>query len=625
MTTTDKREILDIVALVENNPLTRLTGNYGSKIIQKIKNAFTTDEEQLFIGGFYCYFNYNPTLDFVIFLHLIWRWLGYSRIEECKRCLVKNFKENVDYKIENFAPQDGGAKTNPVEREQETRGGHNKESIVLTINCFKKLCLKSKTAKADQIHDYYIKLEDLIMELVTEQTTELQLRLQDKDQQLKLKGQDIENTLLLNFGNKQVVYFIFVETIGEEMTSSIIKFGCTKDIIVRMKEHRSTYGQDIKLLMVFETVYNREFETMVKQDSVIKPHIIQKIYSDKLKIEMIKLDDKFTLVDLNKRVEYLKERVKGDLVSNLLNEISDLKAQIAGLNGKNDKELSNMKEQVLDLKIKVANKHINDLTTPVLPPKIVKTNQPKIQLYDKDTFRLIKTYKDIEHACQETVLYSAAVPQSVNKSIRNSTLYKNYRFWSTTEDKEHQITETVELTKQQTHQRVVQVKNGNIVGIYSCTKTAAEFMFKGIKDGSIVLKNEKSKLSTLNQINKNITNSLSIHTNHTCFEQLWYRENDVPEKMKAQFELYKANNIVPDLKIHKNNKPVYKYDTNYNLVHTYLSKVEAMKGERVSEKNLGKFILDRALVNNHYLSLTKIAVQGEDTKEEESEEESEED
>ena len=118
MTTTGKREILDIVALVENNPLTRLTGNYGSKIIQKIKNAFTTDEEQLFIGGFYCYFNYNPTLDFVIFLHLIWRWLGYSRIEECKRCLVKNFKENVDYKKllrrpaeQLFALQDGKAKT----------------------------------------------------------------------------------------------------------------------------------------------------------------------------------------------------------------------------------------------------------------------------------------------------------------------------------------------------------------------------------------------------------------------------------------------------------------------------------------------------------------------------------
>ena len=29
-------EILDIVALVQNNPLTKLSSDYGSKIIQKI-------------------------------------------------------------------------------------------------------------------------------------------------------------------------------------------------------------------------------------------------------------------------------------------------------------------------------------------------------------------------------------------------------------------------------------------------------------------------------------------------------------------------------------------------------------------------------------------------------------
>ena len=267
MTTTGKREILDIVALVENNPLTRLTGNYGSKIIQKIKNAFTTDEEQLFIGGFYCYFNYNPTLDFVIFLHLIWRWLGYSRIEECKRCLVKNFKENVDYKIENFAPQDGGAKTNPVEREQETRGGHNKESIVLTINCFKKLCLKSKTAKADQIHDYYIKLEDLIMELVTEQTAELQLRLQKQDEIiLKYNTKKID---INDFDLKPTVYLIDMNEIvdGEKL----YKFGNTHDIITRFRTH-SNKLKDVKCDIVFKNGWSYlhidvaiEVETKVKR------------------------------------------------------------------------------------------------------------------------------------------------------------------------------------------------------------------------------------------------------------------------------------------------------------------------------------------------------------------------
>ena len=49
----------------------------------------------------------------------------------------------------DFAPQLGGAKT-------DTRGGHNKETIMLNIETFKKFCLKAGTKKADEIHEYYI-------------------------------------------------------------------------------------------------------------------------------------------------------------------------------------------------------------------------------------------------------------------------------------------------------------------------------------------------------------------------------------------------------------------------------------------------------------------------------------
>jgi len=87
-----------------------LTSDYGSKIIEKIQEKFTDQDQQMFVANFYCYLNYNQKTDFIINLDRIWKWLGYGRVEECKRVLVKNFKENQDYRIENFAPQDGGAK-----------------------------------------------------------------------------------------------------------------------------------------------------------------------------------------------------------------------------------------------------------------------------------------------------------------------------------------------------------------------------------------------------------------------------------------------------------------------------------------------------------------------------------
>jgi len=39
-------ETIDFVALVQNNPLTKLNSNYGSKIIQKIQERFSPEIQQ---------------------------------------------------------------------------------------------------------------------------------------------------------------------------------------------------------------------------------------------------------------------------------------------------------------------------------------------------------------------------------------------------------------------------------------------------------------------------------------------------------------------------------------------------------------------------------------------------
>jgi phage anti-repressor protein len=66
--------------------------------------------------------------------------------------LEKNFKKDVDYVVEIFIPEVVGIK----------RGGDRKsETITMTIRTFKKFCMKARTDKADEIHDYYIKLEYL--------------------------------------------------------------------------------------------------------------------------------------------------------------------------------------------------------------------------------------------------------------------------------------------------------------------------------------------------------------------------------------------------------------------------------------------------------------------------------
>lgn len=48
-------ETIDIVNLIEDNPISKLTNAYNNKLLTKIKNSFTEKEQQLFVSSFYCY------------------------------------------------------------------------------------------------------------------------------------------------------------------------------------------------------------------------------------------------------------------------------------------------------------------------------------------------------------------------------------------------------------------------------------------------------------------------------------------------------------------------------------------------------------------------------------------
>ena len=162
---------INIVKLIEENPNTKLSKPYQSKLINKLKDSFSTEEQQLFISSFYCYLNYKSD-DFVIDLDDIWEWLGFSRKNDTKKVLEKNFKIEIDYLVLRQAPQN-------------LSGGRPREKIMLKIKTFKKMCLKANTSKANEIHEYYIKLEETLHEVIDEETNELRLQLEMKDEKIK--------------------------------------------------------------------------------------------------------------------------------------------------------------------------------------------------------------------------------------------------------------------------------------------------------------------------------------------------------------------------------------------------------------------------------------------------------
>ena len=237
------QQALNIVELIETNPITRLNETYNVKLLDKIKTNFTEYEQQLFLTSFYCYLNYNKKTDFVIDLDNIWRWLGFNQKSTAKYMLEKNFIKETHFKIW-FADKSEQSETSKIFAQEhsvakkDTRGGHNKEIIMLNIDTFKKFCMKAGTKKADEIHDYYIKLEEIIQEILEEQNTELQNTLIIKEKQLELKTKELE----IFKANKTVLYIYNTDT---RRIPSEYKIGVTLNIHTRISSFNTpiTHGK----------------------------------------------------------------------------------------------------------------------------------------------------------------------------------------------------------------------------------------------------------------------------------------------------------------------------------------------------------------------------------------------
>ena len=257
-------ERLDIVNLIESNPIARLNRTYQNKFIQKVQEKFSETQQQLFIGSFYCYLNYEKN-DFVIDLENVWKWLDFARKDPAKVVLEKHFVKDIDYIIKKATPEVAG-----VGQNGKKKGGSGllKETILMNINTFKKLCLKSNTKKADEIHDYFIKLEETFQEIVNEESTELKQQLEKKNKIIENNQLFREKTILEQFpDNKQCVYYGIIDD-KSNTGENLIKFGNSNKLNQRIDQHKKTYT-NFRLINAFEVKNKIQIENAIKKNPII--------------------------------------------------------------------------------------------------------------------------------------------------------------------------------------------------------------------------------------------------------------------------------------------------------------------------------------------------------------------
>ena len=400
---------LNIVELIENNPITKLSSTYHHKLLNKIKSSFTDNEQQLFVASFYCYLKYDQRRDFVIDLDNVWKWLGFSQKYNAKYMLEKQFTIDVDYKI--FAPEPSGAK-------KDARGGHNKETIMLTIRTFKLFCLKASTKKAEQIHEYYIKLEEILQEIINEESNELKLQLERKTTELNNhimvsdneKELIREKTLLEQFhNNTQCVYYGIIDNLSTN-NEKLIKFGNSNNLKQRVKQHKDTY-LNFRLVNAFKVENKLQIENAIKEHTFFIQKQRTIVVRDKKYIELLNIEDvafseiDHVIKDIITSIEYSSENY-----IKLLSENKLLKAKLENIHKLN---LTN------DL---ILLKHENDRIKKENLTLIKKYNALKNRTKDDGDNDLI-TYDDFssqpQHVSKQEVENYGNVVNVLKKNVKN--------------------------------------------------------------------------------------------------------------------------------------------------------------------------------------------------------------
>lgn len=163
------------------------------------------------------YVEYKP---FVVDLNNVAKWLE-TRKDNIKVVLKDNFNKNLDYIIKN------DLLLNSQEQKTDNRGGRNKETILLTTECFKKLCMKSGTKKADQVREYYLELEKLI-----DQYKDIIIEKQNRE--IKV----LKNDLRKDDYPKDGYTYVYEET--DEFGKKYYRNGKSNELKKRMASHNSS-------------------------------------------------------------------------------------------------------------------------------------------------------------------------------------------------------------------------------------------------------------------------------------------------------------------------------------------------------------------------------------------------
>lgn len=625
---------LNIVELIEKNPITKLSSTYNSKLLNKIKENFTGFEQQLFVSSFYCYLNYDKSAEFVVDMDNVWKWLGFSTKQKVLLLLEKYFTLNSDYiNLTNHeVKQDLHQKTashlgeetleenltfpGKATLDHDKWGGHNIKKIFLTIKCFKSLCLKAQTKKASEIHEYYMKLEEVLQGIVEEETDELKLQLEQKENIIlekenlikksnKEKQKAVEQAIVIQFPvNTECIYFGTIDNTNVS-GEKLIKFGHTNDLSTRILDHRKKY-ENFVLVNVFRVQNKVEIENLIKNYPKIKRQIRSIEVNGKNKTEIIAYDNNFTIEKLSKHIKDIihSKTYSIDNFNRIMKENEELENENRKLNEQLKSYELLLEKQAIELnefREKIENQQ-----------KVIETvNHENQSVYQN----ILLPEDDVNKKFNEFVSICIVRPDVEELSIN---LEGRYRLWSQVKPTKETFHSLKNYLDTRFKPKRIQGSHGYL-GIklktieYKKHKNSMieTFIFQvcnfsdcGKILNSVLLREyQKWKVSVDKEITDNDMKEIKEYLNTSPYAlkaTVWTEEGSNEGYYGISL---KQNEYKPKI-ISSTGKKIYKREHNTNLLlGTWDSIVKAAESENISASKMSRFVKNKNIINDYYYSI----------------------
>ena len=176
--------------------------------------------------------------DFLIDSEVLRKWLKISIRKEFVSNIKKNYKINVDYKIEKVKKSEGS-------------GGHNREVIILTPEATKKICLMTKSKMGNDVRQYFLDIELTFYKFKNHII-----------ESLNKKIEQLENNQKPKINSTKGLIYIFRALNTENAT--LYKIGRTISSKKRFNSHNSPLANDLEIIMTYEADNIEQLESCIK-------------------------------------------------------------------------------------------------------------------------------------------------------------------------------------------------------------------------------------------------------------------------------------------------------------------------------------------------------------------------